>query len=39
MKQYSKTYHCNMDTVNPVYVALEDGVPTGFDDATYFAEV
>ncbi len=21
------------------YVALEDGVPTGFDDATYFAEV
>lgn len=22
-----------------IYVALEDGVPSGFDDATYFAEV
>ena len=22
-----------------IYVALEDGVPTGIDDATYFEEV
>lgn len=30
-------YHYTDGTT--VYVALADGVPTGFDDATYFAEV
>lgn len=30
-------YHYTDGTA--VYVALADGVPTGFDDATYFAEV
>lgn len=30
-------YHYTDGTTT--YVALEDGVPSGFDDATYFAEV
>lgn len=30
-------YHYTDGTT--VYVALADGIPTGFDDATYFAEV
>lgn len=30
-------YHYTDGTT--LYVALEDGVPSGFDDATYFAEV
>lgn len=30
-------YHYTDGTTK--YVALEDGVPSGFDDATYFAEV
>lgn len=30
-------YHYTDGTT--IYVALEDGVPSGFDDATYFAEV
>lgn len=30
-------YHYTDGTM--IYVALEDGVPSGFDDATYFTEV
>lgn len=30
-------YHYTDGTT--IYIALEDGVPSGFDDATYFAEV
>ena len=30
-------YHYTDGTT--IYVALENGVPSGFDDATYFAEV
>lgn len=36
-KSVKMGYHYTDGTM--VYVALADGVPTGFDDATYFAEV
>lgn len=36
-KSVKMGYHYTDGTT--VYVALADGVPTGFDDATYFAEV
>lgn len=30
---------CHYTDGTTIYVALENGVPSGFDDATYFAEV
>lgn len=36
-KSVKMGYHYTDGTT--IYVALEDGVPSGFDDATYFAEV
>lgn len=36
-KSVKMGYHYTDGAV--LYVALEDGVPSGFDDATYFAEV
>lgn len=36
-KSVKMGYHYTYGTT--IYVALEDGVPSGFDDATYFAEV
>lgn len=36
-KSVKMGYHYTNGTT--IYVALEDGVPSGFDDATYFAEV
>lgn len=36
-KSVKMGYHYTDGTM--IYVALEDGVPSGFDDATYFAEV
>lgn len=36
-KSVKMGYHYTDGTT--IYVALEDGVPSGFEDATYFAEV
>ncbi len=36
-KSVKMGYHYTDGTT--IYVALEDGVPSGFDDATYFTEV
>lgn len=36
-KSVKMGYHYTDGTT--IYVALEDGVPSGFDDATYFAEI
>lgn len=36
-KSVKMGYHYTNGTT--IYVALENGVPSGFDDATYFAEV